>query len=54
MLARFEGFDLIVESMFPRLKYTGHSFLSPEQFERCVWSELPNKGTIVTPSGRRS
>jgi len=30
MLARFEGFDVNVEPMFPRLKYTGHSFLLPE------------------------
>ena len=54
MLARFEGFDLIIESRFLRLKYPGHSFLSPEQFESCVWSELSNTGTIVAPSGRRS
>jgi len=30
MLARFEGFYLIVECMFPRLKYTGHSILLPD------------------------
>jgi hypothetical protein len=54
MLPRLEGFDLIVESMFPRLKYTGHSFLSPEKFVRCVWSDLPNKVTIVAPSGHGS
>ena len=52
MLARFERFDLIIESMFPRLKYTGHSLLSPEKIVRCVWSELPTKGIIVAPSGR--
>jgi len=54
MLATLEGFDIIVESMFQRLTYPGHSFLSPELFVRCVWSELPNTGTIVAPSGRRS
>jgi len=53
-VCRFEGFDLIVESMFLRLKYTGHSYWSPKRFVRCVWSELPNKRTIVAPSGRLS
>jgi len=54
MLATLEGLDIIVELMFQRLIYPGHSFLSPELFVRCVWSELPNTGTIVAPSGRRS
>ena len=53
ILARFEGFDQIVKSMFSRLKYTGNSILSPECFARCVWSELPNTGSIVAPSSRR-
>jgi hypothetical protein len=30
MVARFEGFDLIMKFMFLSFKYTGHSFLSPE------------------------
>jgi len=54
MLARFEGFNLIVESMFPRLKYTARSFMSPESFVRCVWSELPNNGIIEAPCGDHS
>jgi len=54
MLGRFEGFDQILVLMFPGLKYTGDSFLSPEQFVRCDLPELPNERTIVAPSGRRS
>jgi len=54
MASGFEGFDLIVESMFPSLKYTGHLFLTSELLVRCVWSELPNVGTMAAPSGRRS
>jgi hypothetical protein len=47
MLARLEGFELIVESMVLRLKYTDHSIFSPEQFGRCAWSELLNIWTMV-------
>ena len=47
MLARFDGFDLIVHSMFPRLEYTGYVLLSPQQFVRCALSGLLNKGTII-------
>ena len=54
MLARFEGYDLIINSMFLRLKYPAHSFLAGEWFVRCVWSELPNRGMMVAPSGRHS
>jgi len=50
MLTRLEGFHLIVESMFLRLNYTGHSVLSSEKFTCWVWSELLNNGTIVAPS----
>lgn len=49
-LARFKGLDLMVQSMFPRLKYTGHHILSLELFEWCVWSELLNNGTFIAPS----
>jgi len=54
MLARYEVFYLIVEFILPRLKYTDHSFMSPKKCVGCVWSELPDKGRIVAPSGRRS
>jgi len=40
----FEGIDLIVQSMFPRLKYTGHSFLSPVSFVRCSGLNSQIKG----------
>jgi hypothetical protein len=50
MLARLEGFEIIVESMFLRLIYMGHFLLSPELFLRCVWTKLLNKGTIVPGS----
>jgi len=53
IVAWFEGFDLIIETMFPGLRYTGHSSLSPHHVERCVCCDLPNTGTIVAPSGRR-
>jgi len=54
MLVRLEVFDPIVKSMFPRLKYTRHSFPSLQECVWCVWSELPNEGIIITPSGRRN
>jgi len=54
MLAWFKGFDLIVELLFLRVKYTGHSLLSPEYCVRWIWSKLPNKGTVVAPSSPHS
>jgi len=51
ILARLEFIDLIIQLMFLRLKYTGDSFLSTKWFVRSVWSKLPNKHTIVAPSG---
>jgi len=54
MIAWFEGFDLIVESMCLTFKYTVLCFLWREWFLRCVWSELLNQGTIVLPSYCRS
>ena len=54
MLARFEGFDLIVKLMVLRLTYASHSFLSPEWFIRCFQSELLNDGTTRAPTGQRS
>jgi len=40
--------------MFPRSEYPGNFFSSPIQFERSVWSELSNTGTIVAPRGNCS
>jgi len=54
ILSRSEGFDLIVESMFPSLNYTSNSCLSPEEFVRCIWSDMPNTQTIGAPSGHCS
>jgi len=53
-IAIYVGFNGIVELMFPKLKYTSHSFLLPKLFVRCVWSGLPNRRTIIAPSGQHS
>jgi hypothetical protein len=49
MLPLLEGFDIIIKSRFPRLKYTGHTILSPKLFVWCVRSELQNTRSIVAP-----
>jgi hypothetical protein len=54
IISRFESSDLIIESRFPGLKYTGNSHLLPKEFVRCVWSDMPNTGAIGAPSGRHS
>jgi len=54
MFVRLQGFDQIVELMLLRLKYTGHSFLSPQMFVRCILSELLNRGTNIAPSSHHS
>jgi len=50
MHASLEGVVPIVQSMFPKHRYTCHSFLLHDHDQRCVWLELPNEGTNVSPS----
>jgi len=45
-----EGIWQIFEDRLPIVIYTGHSFLSPAKFERCVPSDIKIKGTSVSPS----
>jgi hypothetical protein len=45
-----EGIWPIIEDRLPIVKYTGHSFLSPAKFERCVALDMKIKGTSVSPS----
>jgi len=45
-----EGIWRIFENRLPIVIYTGHSFLSPAKFERCVSSDMKIKGTSVSPS----
>jgi hypothetical protein len=45
-----EGIWRIFEDRLPSVIYTGHSFLSPAQFERCVSSDMKIKGTSVFTS----
>jgi len=39
----------IFEDRLPIVIYTGHSFLSPAKFERCVPSDMTIKGTSASP-----
>jgi len=45
-----EGVWGIFEDTLPIVIYTGHSFLSPAKFERCVPSDMKIKGTSVSPT----
>ena len=45
-----EGIWRIFEDRFPIVIYTGHSFLLPAKFERCVLSDMKIKGNSVSPS----
>jgi hypothetical protein len=45
-----EGIWRIFEDRLLIVIYTGHSFLSPAKFERCVLSDMKIKGTSVSPS----
>jgi hypothetical protein len=45
-----KGIWRIFEDRLPIVIYTGHSFLSPAKFERCVPSDMKIKGTSVSPS----
>jgi hypothetical protein len=45
-----EGIRRSFEDSFPILIYTGHSFLLPAKFERCVPSDMKIKGTSVSPT----
>jgi len=45
-----EGICRIFENRLPIVIYTGHSFLSPAKFERCVSSDMKNKGRSVFPT----
>jgi len=40
-----------VEGRFPRIRYTGHAFLSPEKFMRWVSSAIPMMGISVAACG---
>jgi hypothetical protein len=51
MLHISEGFERVIERMFPIVMKTGHIFLSPEYEVRWVWSELPIIGIRVPPRG---
>jgi len=53
-ITTIEGFDVIIKSMFPKLKHTLLSVLSCEEFERWVWSELRNNGTLQPPHNHLS
>jgi len=44
-----EGIWQIFEDRLPIVVYTGHSFLSPAKFERCVPSDMKIQGTSVSP-----
>jgi len=43
-----EGIWRIFEDRLPIVIYTGHSFLSPAKFERCVQSDIMIKVTSVS------
>jgi len=45
-----EGIWWIFEDRLPIVIYTGHSFLSPAQFQKCVQSAMIIKGTSVSPT----
>jgi hypothetical protein len=45
-----EGVWRIFEDRLPIAIYTGHSFLSPAKFKRCVPSDLKIKGTSISPT----
>jgi len=45
-----EGIWRSFEDRFPIVMYTGHSFLSPAKFERCVPLDMKIKGTSVSPT----
>ena len=49
MTVCIEGIWQIFEDRLQIVIYTGHSFLSPAKFERCVRSEMMIKGTSVSP-----
>jgi len=45
-----QGVWRIFDDRLPIVLYTGHSFLSPAKFERCVLSDMKIKGSSVTPT----
>jgi len=45
-----EGIWWIFEDRLPIVIYTGHCFLSPAKFERCVPTDIKVKGTSVSPT----
>jgi len=45
-----EGIRWIFEDRLPIVIYTGHCFLSPAKFKRCVPSDMNIKGTSVSPT----
>jgi len=51
ILARFEGFYIILKSMILRPIYTGRSILLPKVCLSSVQSELPSEGNIVVGRG---
>jgi len=50
MMLYIEGVWQIFDDKLPIVIYTGHSFLSPAKFERCVPSDMKIKGTSVSPT----
>jgi len=45
-----EGILRIFDARLPIVIYTGHSFLSPAKFKRCVPLDMKIKGTSISPS----
>ena len=48
MMQCVEGIWRSLEDRLPIAIYTGHSFLLPAKFERCVPSDMKIKGTSVS------
>ena len=48
MMLCVEGIWRIFEDRLQIVIYTGHSFLSPEKFARCILSDMKIKGTSVS------
>jgi len=52
MMLCFEGIWRIFTDRLPIVVYSGHSFLLPAKFERCVPADMKINGTSVSPTLR--